>query len=85
MLARGVGTVKVADALNIAKSFAVVQLNADIESIRFIGAKLVGKDWEIDVFFKEKNLKIAYVNTICISDTSGEVTNFSTRTAQALR
>ena len=75
---------KLSDALNIAKSFSVVQFNADIESIRFIGAKLVGTNWEIDIFFKEKNLAVSYINTVCISDISGEVTSFRTLTAKAL-
>lgn len=75
---------KLPDALNIAKSFAVVQLNADIESIRFVSAKQVGTSWEISVFFKEKVLNVGYVDTLCISDVSGEVTSFTTQALKAV-
>ena len=84
LLYRGVKTVKVSDALNIAKSFAVVQLNADLDSINFLSAKVVGSNWEIICVFKDKNAKVGIGTTICISDTSGEVTGFTTKAVKAL-
>lgn len=74
---------KLPNALNIAKSFAVAQLSADVNSITFISATLVGTTWEIMCSFKENDAKVNYGTTIYVSDISGEVKSFTTLVAKA--
>lgn len=83
MFVRECDDLKLPNALNIAKNFAINQLNAVGESVTFISANLVGTNWEITCSFKEKTAKMNYGTTIYVSDISGEVTSFTTLAAKA--
>jgi hypothetical protein len=75
---------KVSDALNIAKSFAIVQLNADIESLTFVSARSIGTVWQIVCALKETNATTPHGTIICISDKTGEVISFTSQTIKEL-
>jgi hypothetical protein len=72
---------KLPDVLVAARSFIVLNLNPDYETIKFLAATHTSNIWEVKSVFKDKNLNLVYTVTLCISDITGEVTSFLTTSA----
>ena len=70
---------KIQDVLNAAKAFIVVQLNGDLNSIKFQSAILQNSSWKVGARFQEKGKPLLTFVVLEVSDTSGEIKTFVTK------
>jgi len=68
---------KIQDVLTAARSFLLLQLNADYSSIKFSGAKFISGTWTVGCSYEEKASTTRRGIVLQISDSTGEVISFT--------
>jgi len=70
---------EIEEVLNIARSFVLLQLNGDVNTMKFLSANYQTGYWIVKCYFKDKQTTTYFNAAITIHDNTKKVESFNTQ------